>query len=244
MKTLSTTQTATYTGPMEPGGAHDTDPREFFRVLWRRKWVILLLPRAHPAGGVRLQRPPDQGVRGERDRAGRRPPPRTPGSVAVPDLPSGTANTAKIAALVGTSGVADETSRLMGEPEGSVRGADQGDVTTRTPASSRSPRPLGSGERAARNSQHGREALRNTRTGRGRQACRRIYRERREGPREAPARRRLQRSQLSEKLQGLRALRAAQAENTQVVEPARAPAAAASRRTRSATRSLRSSSRC
>jgi uncharacterized protein involved in exopolysaccharide biosynthesis len=42
MKQLSSSQTRAYTGPMEPDERKDTDPREFFRVLWRRKWVILL----------------------------------------------------------------------------------------------------------------------------------------------------------------------------------------------------------
>ena len=42
MRTQKNLENASYTGPMEPEERRDTDPREFFRVLWRRKWVILL----------------------------------------------------------------------------------------------------------------------------------------------------------------------------------------------------------
>ena len=42
MKTLSSAQTPTYTGPMDSEQRRDSDPREFFRLLWRRKWIILL----------------------------------------------------------------------------------------------------------------------------------------------------------------------------------------------------------
>ena len=42
LKVLNTPENATYTGPMGPEQQQDTDPREFFRVLWRRKWLILL----------------------------------------------------------------------------------------------------------------------------------------------------------------------------------------------------------
>ena len=43
MRTLSNTQNPSYTGPMGPEELKaDSDPRDFFRILWRRKWLILL----------------------------------------------------------------------------------------------------------------------------------------------------------------------------------------------------------
>ena len=49
MKTRNFTENATYTGSMGPDEQQDTDPRDFFRVLWRRKWLILLCITLIPA---------------------------------------------------------------------------------------------------------------------------------------------------------------------------------------------------
>jgi capsular exopolysaccharide synthesis family protein len=226
MKSLSTAQTSAYTGPMEPEERRDADPREFFRVLWRRKWVILLclvlIPLAVYVYSDRLTKVFEASAIVQVQATAT-----DAGIFASADLPSGTANTAKIAALVGTSGVADETSRLMGEPSGSVRGAitatddeDTGFVTITATA--------GSGARAAKIANTVAMALRNTRRQAGVRRVDVSITNVEKDLAKLPPGEALQRSQLSEKLQGLRALRAAQAENTQVVEPARAPAAAAS----------------
>jgi capsular exopolysaccharide synthesis family protein len=226
MKSLSTAQTPAYTGPMEPEERRDTDPREFFRVLWRRKWVILLclvlIPLAVYVYSDRLTKVFEASAIVQVQATAT-----DAGIFASADLPSGTANTAKIAALVGTSGVADETSRLMGEPSGSVRGAitatddeDTGFVTITA--------TTGSGARAAKIANTVALALRNTRRQAGVRRVDVSITNVEKDLAKLPPGEALQRSQLSEKLQGLRALRAAQAENTQVVEPARAPAAAAS----------------
>ena len=139
-------------------------------------------------------------------------------------MSSSTANTAKIAALVGTSGVADQAARLLGEPEGSIRGAisaqdddETGFITVTATA--------GSGDRAAEIANTVARALRVTRERAGvRKVDSSIANVEKELD-QLPPGEEIQRDQLSERLQGLRALRAAQSENTQVVEPARAPAA-------------------
>src|SRR5918995_481383 len=147
MKTHGSLQNASYTGPMEAEERTDTDPREFFRVLWRRKWVILLcvalIPLAVYVYSDRLTKTFEASTIVQVQSTAT-----DAGLFVGQDLPTGTANTAKIAALVGTSGVADEAARLMGEPEGSLRGAitaqdneDTGFITITATA--------GSGERAA-----------------------------------------------------------------------------------------------
>ena len=122
LKVLNTTEDATYTGPMGPEERNDTDPREFFRVLWRRKWVILLclvlIPLAVYVYSDRLTKVYEASTTVQAQ-----PTATDSGLFVGQDLPSGSANTAKIAALVQTSGVADVTARRMGEPRGSLRGS-------------------------------------------------------------------------------------------------------------------------
>ena len=226
MKTRNFTENATYTGSMGPDEQQDTDPRDFFRVLWRRKWVILLcvtlIPLAVYFYSDRLTKTFEAStVVQVQDTA------TDSGLIIGQDLPTGSANTAKIAALVGTSGVADETSRLMGEPEGSVRGAiratddeDTGFITITATA--------GNGARAAEIANTVAQALRVTRRQAGVRRVDSSIANVEKAMAELPAGEELQRSQLSERLQGLRALRAAQAQNTQVVEPARIPPTAVS----------------
>ena len=223
MKTRGITENPTYTGPVGTEAQHDTDPREFFRVLWRRKWVILLcvtlIPLAVYVYSDRLTKSFEASTIVQVQTTAT-----DAGLFAGQDLPSGTANTAKIAALVGTSGVADQTSRLLAEPKGSVRGAiratddeDTGFVTITATA--------GNGERAAEIANTVARALRLTRRNAGVSRVDASIANVEKELAKLPSGEVLQRSQLSEKLQGLRAVRAAQAENTQVVEPARAPTA-------------------
>lgn len=226
MKSLSAASAPAYTGPMEPEERRDTDPREFFRILWRRKWLILLclvlIPLAVYVYSDRLTKVFESSTIVQVQATAT-----DAGLFATADLPSGNANTAKIAALVGTSGVADETSRLMGEPRGSLRGSiratddeDTGFVTITATAAS--------GERAAKVANTVAMALRNTRRVAGVKRIDASIASVEKDLAKLPPEEQLQRSQLSEKLQGLRALRAAQAENTQVVEPAQVPVTAVS----------------
>ena len=223
MKALGSAQTSTYTGPMDSEQRKDTDPRDFFRLLWRRKWIILLcitlIPLAVYVYSDRLTKSFQSStiiqVQSTATDAG---------LFLEEALPSTAANTAKIAALVGTSGVADQAARILGEPEGSLRGSlqatdneDTGFITITATA--------GSGERAADIANAVARALRVTREKAGvRKVDASIANVEKELG-QLPPNEELQRSQLSERLQGLRALRAAQSENTQVVEPAAAPSA-------------------
>ncbi len=223
MKTAKNLQNQTYTGPVDPEEFTDADPRDFFRVLWRRKWLILLcvtlIPLAVYFYSDRLTKTYEAStIIQVQDVA------TDSGLIIGQELPTGAANTAKIAALVGTSGVADETSRLMGEPRGSLRGAiratndeDTGFITITATS--------GNGPRAAEIANTTANALRVTRRRAGiNRVDSSIANVEKDLAKLSPGDR-LQREQLSERLQGLRALRAAQSQNTQIVEPARAPAA-------------------
>jgi capsular exopolysaccharide synthesis family protein len=226
MKTENYVQNPTYTGPVGPEEQRDTDPRDFFRVLWRRKWLILLCLAVIPAAAYvysdRLAKTFEASTIVQIQATAT-----DAGLFAGGDISSGDANTAKIAALVGTSGVADEASRLLGEPRGSVRGAiratddeDTGFVTI-TASAATAPRSAEIANATAR-------ALRVTRRDSGIRRVDASIASVEKDLAKLPPGEELQRSQLSEKLQGLRALRAAQAQNLQVVEPAHVPAAAIS----------------
>jgi capsular exopolysaccharide synthesis family protein len=211
---------------MEQESRTDTDPREFFRLLWRRKWIILLcltlLPLAAYVYSDRLTKTYQSSTIIQAQGTAT-----DTGTYVGEDLPTGTPNPDKIAALVGTSGVADQASRILGENEGSVRGtvtaeADENtDFITITATA-------GSGERAA---DIANAVARGLRVSRERAGIRRVdaaIANVEKALSDLPVGEQLQRSQLSEKLQGLRALRAAQSENMQVIEPAGVPASAVS----------------
>src|ERR687898_2034618 len=105
MKQLSSSHTRAYTGPMEPDERKDTDPRDFFRMLWRRKWVILLcitlIPLAAYVYSDRLTKSYEASTVVEVQSTAT-----DAGLFLGQDLPTGATNTAKVAALLGTDGVA------------------------------------------------------------------------------------------------------------------------------------------
>ena len=213
-------------------------------LLWRRKWVILLcltlIPLAVYVYSDRLTKTFQAStiiqVQGTATDAGLFVERRT--------CRRGTANTAKIAALVGTSGVADEAARLHGRAEGLAPRRDQrhGRRGHRLHHDHRH-----GGQRRARRGdrEHGRQGAAGSRASEA--GVRRVDASIANVEKELaklPPGEELQRSQLSERLQGLRALRAAQSENTQVVRAGTRSGQPRSRRIRSATRSSPSSSRC
>ena len=209
-----------YTGSMAESPHEGPDPREFFRLLWRRKVIILLCLTLIPAGAYayseRLTKSYQAStilqVQGTA----------TDGGLYLgQDVSTGSVNTAKVAALVGTNAVADAAARQLGEPRGSLRGAvsaqedeDTGFVTITATAAS--------GERAAVIANTVARALKLTR---GRAGVARIdaaiSNVEKDLAKLEPGD--VERTQLSGQLQALRTLRAAQSENTQVVQPAAAP---------------------
>src|SRR5215211_3099243 len=121
MKTHREPGNHAYTGPMAETSHEGPDPREFFRLLWRRKLLILLCLTLIPGGvyaySQRLTKSYETNtiiqVQGTA----------TDGGLYLgQSVTTGTANTAKVAALVSTNAVADAASRQLGEPRGSLRG--------------------------------------------------------------------------------------------------------------------------
>jgi capsular exopolysaccharide synthesis family protein len=222
MKTHRDPGNPAYTGPMAESQHEGPDPREFFRLLWRRKALILIclivLPVAAYAYSQRLTKTYEastlvsvQGTASET-------------SLVVGDTPTtGAANTAQVAALVGTDAVADQASRLLGEPRGSLRGAATGADDEKTGFITITA-TAGSGERAAQIANAFAQALK---LARGRAGVARIDvaigKVQKELDKLPPGD--VQNTQLSEQLQTLRTVRAAQSENMQVVQPAAVPAA-------------------
>jgi capsular exopolysaccharide synthesis family protein len=203
------------------------DPRDFFRVLWRRKWILVLCVTIIPVAAYlysdRLTKRYEASVLMQvQANAVDGGLPLTGDFVAA-----ATTNTATIARLIETNGVADEASRLMREPPGALRGvieATDEDTTGLITITASATDP----ERAAQVANTFARAVRTTRR---RQGIRRVdaaignvQRELDDLPLNDP----LQRQQLSENLQGLRTLRAAQGQNAQIVEPATPPSSAVS----------------
>ena len=196
------------------------DPREIFRLLWRRKWILLacvtLIPAAVYLYSDRLDKTYEatavvqiQTVADASD-------------VLTGNIASG--NNAAVARLAGTSAVADEISRILKQPQGSARGAvsgvfdeDTGFITITAKAST--------ADQAAAIANAAGQAVGDTRERRGvRRASKAITGVQRDlsklsGGAEAAT----ERQQLSEQLQKLRTLRAAQGGNAQVIEPAAVP---------------------
>jgi polysaccharide biosynthesis transport protein len=208
---------------MEQESRHDADPRDFFRLLWRRKWIILLcltlIPLAVYVYSDRLAATYEAStiIQAE-STAG------DSGFISGADFTGTTANTAKIAALISTNGVADEASRMLGEPRGSVRGTvaatddeDTGFITITATA--------GNAERAAELANTVARALRESRERAGVKRVDAAIANIEKELAKLPASEQLQRAQLSERLQGARTFRAAQSENLQVIQPASVPSA-------------------
>jgi capsular exopolysaccharide synthesis family protein len=203
---------------------HDpSNPREIFKLLWRRRRIlalcIVLLPLATYLYSKQLTPSYQSSTVLQIQSLG-------DATDVVTEQPSGGAgNISAVARLAETSGVADEAARRLGYPDGSVRGAitgladeDTGFITLTATADS--------GERAARVADAAAKALNATRERRGVERANKAIqgvltdlRKLDRGPRDAT-----ERQQLSQKLQSLRTLRAAQGSNAVVIEPATVPA--------------------
>src|SRR5688572_19903974 len=122
MKTRRDPGNPAYTGPMADSHHEGPDPREFFRLLWRRKALILLcltlIPLAAYAYSERLTKTYEASttisVQGTATDAG---------LFLGSESSTGSASPAQVAALVSTDAVSDQASRQLGEPRSSLRGS-------------------------------------------------------------------------------------------------------------------------
>ncbi|MGI8873777.1 MAG: polysaccharide biosynthesis tyrosine autokinase [Egibacteraceae bacterium] len=204
---------------------HDpSNPREVFRLLWRRKKILLLcivlLPVAAYFYSDQLTKTYQSSTVLQIQAVG------DATDVVTGSTDGNSGNIAAVARLAETSGVTDAVARRLGLRKGSLRGAivakadiDTGFITLT--AQAENPRD------AARIASTGARALNATRERRGVERTNSAIDglladlgKLSEGLEDET-----EREQLSEKLQSLRTLRAAQGSNAQVIEPAAVPGA-------------------
>lgn len=203
---------------------HDpSNPREVFKLLWRRRWILLaciiFIPLATYLYSQQLTKSYQSSTVLQIQAIG------DASDVVTDSTTGGTAGNASVARLAETTGVADEAARILGAPDESLRGAitgvsdeDTGFITlTATWSTAKGAAEIA--DAAAR-------ALNSTREKRGVERANKaivgVQKDLRKLSRsEEDA---TERQQLSDKLQRLRTLRAAQGSNAQVIEPAVVPA--------------------
>lgn len=202
---------------------HDPgNPREVFRLIWRRKRILLLCVVLVPLVVYLYS---GQLTKSFQSSTVLQVQPVGDASDVVTDSSNvPTTVNASVAKLAETSGVADDVARRLRFPEGSIRGTVTGvaDDTTGLITLTATYR---SADRAAAIANAAARALNSAREKRGIERTDKVIagvrRDLRRLSRGADDR--TEREQLSEKLQGLRTLRAAQGSNAQVIEPAAVP---------------------
>ena len=210
-------------GPLVVEEHDPSNPREVFRLLWRRRWILLLcitlIPLATYLYSEQLTKSYQSSTVLQVQAIG-------DASDVVTDTTSGgTTGNASVARLAETTGVADEAARVLGIAEGSLRGSIQG-VSDEDTGFITLTATWSTAKGAAEIADAGARALNATREKRGvvraNRAIAGVQRDLRKLSRGAEDA--TEREQLSEKLQRLRTLRAAQGSNAQVIEPATVPA--------------------
>jgi len=207
--------------------AKQSDPRAFFWMLWRHKWVLVaclvLIPLATYLVSTRLPKTYEARTVLQLQAIGDAQ--SLPG---VGDLSGGSSDTQsndRVAALIETNGVADQAARVLHEPIGSLRGdvrasADENTGFITITASA------GTAKRAAKIANAFAEAVRVTRAQQGLQrvndaiATTQGQLNKQNKNNQDPS--------LTQQLQGLLAVRSALGQNAQVIQPATPPGSPAS----------------
>jgi capsular exopolysaccharide synthesis family protein len=205
-------------GQMAPAGPESADPRAFLRLLWRRKWILLACLTLIPAAAYLYSEQLDKTY--ESTTMVQVHPSAADATSLTGDLTElapGENHILTMAALIETSGVADQAARILERPEGSLRGAVSAQPDKEVGFIAITARG-GTAQEAARIASAFADAVRLTRK---RQGIRRVD--------AAIASLQAQldeagdavtRVELSDQLNRLRALRVAQGQNIQVIEPA------------------------
>jgi capsular exopolysaccharide synthesis family protein len=210
-----------------PSGPEASDPREFLRLLWRRKWVLLACLTLIPAAVFFYSE--SLGKTYESTTVIQVQASAADANSLIGDftaLAPAEADITKMGALIETSGVADEAARILGRPEGSLRGAvtarpdeEVGFITITARA--------GSAQEAARVANAFADAVRIIRK---RQALSRVDAAiaSLQAQLDELGAGSISRQELLDQRNRLQALRVAQGQNIQVIEPAVPPAGAVS----------------
>ena len=210
-------------GPLNIEEHDPSNPREVFRLLWRRRWILLFciiaIPLATYLYSEQLTKSYQSSTVLQVQAIG-------DASDVVTDSASGAgaSGNASVARLAETTGVADEAARVLGAPEGSLRGAingvsdeDTGFITlTATWSTAQGAAEIANAAAKALNTTRERRGV--ERANKAIAGVQRDLAKLSRGPRDAT-----ERNQLSDKLQRLRTLRAAQGSNAVTIEPATMP---------------------
>jgi non-specific protein-tyrosine kinase len=215
----------TYTGQVTRPSAEGADPRDFLRLLWRRKWILLpvivLIPLATYVLANRAEKKYQASAVIQLQA--------TATDQGTGNLNSGPADQQtndRVAALIGTSGVADEAAHLLHLPKGSLRGAAHASANENTGfitivVTQRSARG------AAKVANAFAEAVRTTRASQGRTQVNAtiagIKTQLKQLPAASP-----ERLQLTQQLQQQQTLLQAQSQNAQMIQGAVPPASPSS----------------
>jgi succinoglycan biosynthesis transport protein ExoP len=216
-----------YDGAQPQGGPPNrSDPREFFQMLLRHKWILLacviLIPLATYVVSTRLPKSYEASAVLQLQSVG------TDQSLpGIGDLSGGSGDSQtsdRVAALIETNGVADQAARVLHEPPGSLHGdvtananQDTGFITVTASASTP--------KRAAKIANAFAEAVRVTRA---QQGLARVNDAIATTQAQLRKQKRNTDTQLVQQLQGLIATRNALGQNAQVIQPATPPSSPAS----------------
>jgi capsular exopolysaccharide synthesis family protein len=214
----------TYTRSVTRPLADESDPRDFLRLLWRRKWILIpclvLIPLAAYFATSRMQKQYQASAVIQLQDVGT-----DQGAAGVGNLTSTPADQQtndRVAALIGTSGVADTASQILHEPKGSLRGAasagadqDTGFITIVATGNT--------GARAAQVANAFAAAVKSTRAQQGRASVNRAIASAQTQLQQAPKSDVTRRQALTQQIQQLQAVLGAQSQNAQVIQAATAP---------------------
>ena len=223
MNTSGENENPTYTGQVTHPVQEGPDPRDFLRLLWRRKWILILcvtlIPLATYVISSRLDKTYEATTLVQLQAAAVDEPGPVTGELGA--TPTDVAPT--IAAVIPTTGVADEAARILHLPKGSLRGAAkaQSDEDTGFIKITGS---AGTAERSAQVANAFAAAVRATRT---QQGVRKVNQGIKGAQSDLAALSRsdiVGRQEAEQRLARLRTLRTAQSQNLQVLEPATPPA--------------------
>src|SRR3954451_20603844 len=113
-----------YTGQMNPEANEAPEFRDYLRLVWRRGWILLLCVIVIPLAIYAYTSSKEKLF--ESSTVVQVAGPVNTDPTGTSGINSSDTNLDRVAALVGTSAVADEAARQLGLPEVSLRGAAQG----------------------------------------------------------------------------------------------------------------------
>jgi polysaccharide biosynthesis transport protein len=227
VNTAGENENRTYTGDVTRPVQEGPDPRDFLHLLWRRKWILILcvvlIPLATYVVSNRLSKTYEATTLVQLQTAAID----TPGPVTGELGATPTDVAPSIAAVIPTSGVADEAARILHMPKGSLRGA----ATAKSDEDTGFIKITGSASTAERSAQIANAFAAAVRATREKQSINKVDQGIRSAESDLAALRPgdvVGRQEAQQRLARLRTLRGAQSQNLQVIEPASPPGSFAS----------------